>query len=191
MKKDRSSVHLSQVTSDESSKVYDILARSISAGEYENVLLNATGLPVQLVPGGKADWTFPLQGKGNPFCSLMAQFSGSCAACRQTHAELQRQVTNSLAPQVVACFAGLMEFAVPIVVSGRHVATLLGGQIFLRNPTQAQFARLAERLRERRHQGFATRPHRSQLPPLTMRCSGPACGSPRTPAPDVRAFHES
>ena len=147
MKKDRSSVHLSQVTSDESSKVYDILARSISAGEYENVLLNATGLPVQLVPGGEADWTFPLQGKGNPFCSLMAQFSGSCAACRQTHAELQRQVTDSLAPQVVACFAGLMEFAVPIVVSGRHVATLLGGQIFLRNPTQAQFARLAERLR--------------------------------------------
>jgi AraC-like DNA-binding protein len=60
--------------------------------------------------------------------------------------ELQRQVTDSLAPQVVSCFAGLMEFAVPVIVSGQHVATLLGGQVFLRNPTQAQFARLAERL---------------------------------------------
>jgi AraC-like DNA-binding protein len=146
MKKDRSSVQPSRVTSDESSAVYDALASSILAGEYENVLLNATGLPVQLVPSGEADWPFPLHGKANLFCSLMAQFPGSCAACRQAHTELQRRVKDSLAPQVASCFAGLMEFAVPVVVSGEHVATLLGGQVFLRNPTQAQFARLADRL---------------------------------------------
>jgi AraC-like DNA-binding protein len=147
MKKDRSSRQPSQVTNDDPSAVYDTLARSILAREYENVFLDATGLPVQLVPGGAETWPFPLQGRGNPFCSLMAQFPGSCAACRQAHTELQKQVADHRTPQVVSCFAGLMEFAVPIVVSGQHVATLLGGQVFLRNPTQAQFARLAERLR--------------------------------------------
>jgi AraC-like DNA-binding protein len=147
MKKDLSSVQPSQVTSDEPSAVYDTLARSILAVKYEHVFLNATGLPVQLVPGSEADWPFPVQSKENLFCSLMAQFPGSCVACRQAHMELRRQVTDSLTPQVVSCFAGLTEFAVPIVVSGEHVATLLGGQIFLRDPTQAQFARLAERLR--------------------------------------------
>jgi AraC-like DNA-binding protein len=147
MKQELGSAQASQNAVDESSVVYTTLARSILAREYENIFLDATGLPVQLVPGGEMAWPFPVHKRGNPFCSLMAQFPSSCAACRQAHTELQKQVADSLTPQVVSCFAGLMEFAVPIVVSGQHVATLLGGQIFLRNPTQAQFARLAERLR--------------------------------------------
>lgn len=145
MNRDQSSLQPSQVTRDEFSAVYAALERSLLAGEYENVFLNATGLPVQLMPRGQTTWS--LQRRGNPFCSLMAQFPSSCATCRQAHTELQKQVTDRLAPQVVSCFAGLMEFAVPIIASGQHVATLLGGQVFLRNPTQAQFARLAEQLR--------------------------------------------
>lgn len=147
MKQDLGSTLALQTAFDEPSVVYDTLAHSILATEYENVFLNATGLPVQLVPGGTAIWPFPLQGRGNPFCSLMAQFTGSCAACQQAHTELQQQVANSLAPQVISCFAGLTEFAVPVVVGGQHVATLLGGQVFQRKPSQSQFARLTHRLR--------------------------------------------
>ena len=147
MKQDLGSTLALQTAFDEPSVVYDTLAHSILASEYENVFLNATGLPVQLVPGGTAIWPFPLQGRGNPFCSLMAQFTGSCAACQQAHTELQQQVANSLAPQVISCFAGLTEFAVPVVVGGQHVATLLGGQVFQRKPSQSQFARLTHRLR--------------------------------------------
>ena len=132
---------------DKPSAIYDILTRSILAREYENVFLDATGLPVQLVPGGTATWPLTFQGKGNPFCSLMAQSPGSCAACQQAHAKLQQQVADRVGPQVISCFAGLTEFAVPIVVSGQHVATLLGGQVFQHKPTQAQFAELTQRLR--------------------------------------------
>jgi AraC-like DNA-binding protein len=145
MKQELGLPQASPITLDGPSAVYDALARSILAGKYEHIFLHATGLPIQLVPGGAADWLFPFQGRGNPFCRLMAQFRGSCAACQQAHTELQQLVADNLAPQVISCFAGLTEFAVPIVVSGQHVATLLGGQVFQRNPTQALFARLTQR----------------------------------------------
>src|SRR5215208_1116390 len=147
MKQELSSPQAPPILWNKPSAVYDALARSILACEYENVFLDATGLTVQLMPEGMAAWHFPFPGRGNPFCSLMAKFTGSCAACQQAHTELRRQVADSLAPQVISCFAGLTEFAVPIVVSGQHVATLLGGQVFQRNPTQVLFARLTQRLR--------------------------------------------
>src|SRR5215211_6850320 len=146
MKQELNSPQASLIPSNRPSAVYDALARSILAGEYENLFLDATGLTVQLMPGGTAAWHFPFPGRGNPFCSLMAKFTGSCAACQQAHTELQRQVADNLVPQVISCFAGLTEFAVPIVVSGQHVATLLGGQVFQRNPTQEQYSRLIQRL---------------------------------------------
>jgi YesN/AraC family two-component response regulator len=77
----------------------------------------------------------------------MTQFSGSCAACQEVHEELQRRVAESLTSQIICCFAGLAEFAVPIVVSGQHAATLVGGQVLQRKPTQAQFAQLTRQLR--------------------------------------------
>jgi AraC-like DNA-binding protein/ligand-binding sensor protein len=146
MKQELSSSQASPIVWDRPSPVYDALARSLLAYEYENVFLGATGLTVQLMPGGVTAWHFPFPGRGNPFCSLMAKFAGSCAACQQAHTELQRQVADNLAPQVISCFAGLTEFAVPIVVSGQHAATLFGGQVFQRNPTAALFARLTQRL---------------------------------------------
>lgn len=57
-------------------------------------------------------------------------------------------VADSLAPQTIYCFAGLAEFAVPVVINEQHVATLIGGQVFHHKPTEEQFARLALRLRD-------------------------------------------
>lgn len=67
-------------------------------------------------------------------------------ACQQAHSELDLRVTNSLTPQTISCFAGLAEFAVPVVVGGQHVATLVGGQVFQHEPTQTQFMQLTKRL---------------------------------------------
>ena len=131
--------------------VYDALQRSTFAREYENAFHQATGLSIELVPSGEPFSLF--QENDNPFCSLMAQFRGSCAACQQVHMDLQQRIAENLEPRVIRCFAGLVEFAVPIVVGGQHVATLLGGQVFQRKPTKAQFARLSRQLRawEMRH----------------------------------------
>ena len=129
------------------STVYNALARSSVAREYEGVFPVATGLSVELVPTGEPAQLFSRSHRENPFCSLMAQSTGSCIACQQAHAQLQLQIADNLAPQVICCFAGLVEFAVPVVISGQHVATMLGGQVFQRKPTQTQFARLTRRLR--------------------------------------------
>ena len=129
------------------SAVYDALMRSILAREFEKAFLEATGLPVELVPSGELSRFFPSQQNENPFCRLMVQFKESCAACQQAHDELQRKITDSLLPQTICCFAGLAEFAVPVVMNGQHVATLVGGRVFPNKPTQAQFAQIRERLR--------------------------------------------
>ena len=130
-----------------SSAVYEALVNSTLAHELESAFMQATGLPVELVPSGEPAWLFRSQRRGNPLCSLMAQYPGSCAACHQAHAELQRRLTVKLAPEVLDCFAGLSEFAVPVIVGGQHVATLLGGQIFQRTPSAVQFEQLVDQLR--------------------------------------------
>lgn len=130
------------------SAVYNALVSSMLAHELEQVFRQATGLPVELVPSGEPAWLFRVQQRGNPLCSLIAQFPESCKSCQQVHTELQRRLTKSLSPEVIDCFAGLSEFAVPVMVGGQHVATLRGGQIFQREPTRAQFDRMVEQLRD-------------------------------------------
>jgi AraC-like DNA-binding protein len=129
------------------SAIYDALTRSTLAHEYEDAFVHATGLPVEIIPSGDPAQLPPFQQTGNPFCSLMAQFTGSCIACQQVHAELQNRLADNFTPQVISCFAGLTEFAVPIIGGGQHIATLLGGRVFQRKPTQARFARLTSQLR--------------------------------------------
>ena len=84
----------------------------------------------------------------NPFCALTARSAGGCAACLKAQTEIQSRLRRKLAPQRVICFAGLTDVAVPVVVAGRHVATLWSGQLFQRKPTRAQFGRLCRQLIE-------------------------------------------
>lgn len=126
--------------------VYDVLARSTLVLEYEDAFQQATGLAVEFIPSGEPDLHFLPPQRENPFCSLMAQFPGSCMACQQAHAHLQHQIADNLAPKVICCFAGLTEFAVPVVLGEQHIATLMGGQVFQRKPTPAQFAKLTRQL---------------------------------------------
>lgn len=128
------------------STVYDILVRSPLAGELESAFAESTGLPVELVPSVEPRLLFTFRGSGSPFCRLMAQLTGSCIACQETHRELQQRMADHLAPQVSCCFAGLSEFAVPVMVGGQHIATLFGGQVFQRKQTQTQFERLRQQL---------------------------------------------
>ena len=129
------------------STVYDTLVRSPLARDLESAFWQATGLPVELVPSGEPRLRFRFQGSVSPFCSLMAQFAGSCIVCNKVHLELQQRLADNLAPQVTCCFAGLSEFAVPVMVGGQHIATLFGGQVFQDKPSQEQFERLKQLLR--------------------------------------------
>jgi AraC-like DNA-binding protein len=129
------------------STLYDTLVHSPFVRELESAFWQATGLPVELVPSGEPRVFFTFRGSESPFCGLMAQFASSCIECKKAHLELQQRIADNLAPEVTCCFAGLSEFAVPVVVWGQHVATLFGGQVFQRKPTQEQFERLRQQLR--------------------------------------------
>jgi ligand-binding sensor protein len=95
------------------SAIYDALTGSTLAQEYEDAFQQATGLSVEFIPSGELAQLFSRSQRENPFCSLMAQFTGSCVACQQAHA--QYQIADNLAPQMICCFAGLAEIAVPVI----------------------------------------------------------------------------
>ena len=136
---------------------YSALARSQVVRDYESAFREATGLSLKLMPAAVPGARIAFGRNENPFCALMAEGAGSCEACLKIQAEAQRRAGRKFAPQQLQCFAGLTDVAVPVVVGGQHVATLLGGQVFRQKPTRRQFAKLARQLVE---WGLATDLHR-------------------------------
>lgn len=122
--------------------VYEVLTRLPIVREYETAFRKATGLSLKLLPAGLRQRRMPLGARENPFCAVTARSPAGCTACLQVQVELQRRLGRKLASQQMCCFAGLTDVAVPVVVGGQHVATLFGGQVFLRKPTRREFARL-------------------------------------------------
>jgi AraC-like DNA-binding protein len=126
--------------------VYNALARSKLIREVEHSFREATGLSLKLI---RSDDSSPSPRKhDNPFCRIMATDASTCAACLRVQHELQRRLGHKLVPQQICCFAGMTDLAVPVVVGGEHVATLLGGQVFQKKPDRQQFDQLHGQLRK-------------------------------------------
>jgi ligand-binding sensor protein/DNA-binding CsgD family transcriptional regulator len=49
-------------------------------------------------------------------------------------------------PVIYTCHAGLTDFAVPIMIEGKHVATILGGQVLTETPNEEHFSKVARDL---------------------------------------------
>jgi AraC-like DNA-binding protein len=114
--------------------------------DYERAYSEATGLPVALRP--VETWQLPLHGKRkeNPFCSLMAGKSRSCAACLQMQEKLCQSAMHG--PRTMTCAYGLCEIAVPVRLGNETVGFLQTGQVMRQKPAAAQFNRVAEQLEE-------------------------------------------
>jgi AraC-like DNA-binding protein len=129
-----------------SSAVYDALAGSTLVRDVERAFRGATGLSLKLVRSGKPQRRVSLGRDENAFCALIN--TSACAACLEVQRELQNRLGHKLAPQEVCCFAGMTDLAVPVIVGGQHVATLLGGQVFRQKPARRQFDRVVRQLRK-------------------------------------------
>ncbi|HEX2855344.1 MAG TPA: helix-turn-helix domain-containing protein [Opitutaceae bacterium] len=127
------------------------LRRSQIFRDYEKAFREATGLPLTLRPLEVFDLPHRGDPKENPFCALMAESNHSCSACLQLQKKVEE--ASSRQPQTLKCFAGLSDSAVPIRVGETLVAFLQTGQVLLRAPTKADFARA---LRQLRRWGSAT-----------------------------------
>lgn len=93
---------------------------------------------------------------GTPVTSL-ANFSDFCMKhtrgtaegskrCQLNDAQGGAQATQSGKPSVYYCHAGLMDFAVPLIVRGRQIGTWLGGQVLPASPDEKKFRRIAREI---------------------------------------------
>jgi AraC-like DNA-binding protein len=124
----------------------DILTHSKIYQDYERAFTDATGMPVSLRP--VESWQLPHRGKKseNTFCAMMAQRSGSCAACLRMQEQLSQ--TAKVEEQTLTCFSGMSDTAVPVKLGENLIGFLQTGQVFRRKPTETQFSRVAKQLEE-------------------------------------------
>ncbi len=127
--------------------VFDDLVRLPVIQYYEAAFSKATGVSLKVVPADEPTRRLCLGPSENAFCALAAGTPAGCDACLETQVRVQRSAARRLAPQQVYCFAGLTEVAVPVVIGGRHVATLMSGQVFRREPTERDFTMVVKMLR--------------------------------------------
>jgi AraC-like DNA-binding protein len=69
----------------------------------------------------------------------------------------QRSAAKKLVAQQISCFAGLTDIAVPVVLNGQHVATLMSGQVFRRPPTERDFQMVMKMLQTAEDVAWATK----------------------------------
>ena len=118
---------------------FDDLARLPVIQFYETAFRKATGVSLKVFPPGEPKTRLSFGGHEDPFCALASGTSVGCAECLTVQTRAQRGASKRLRPQQINCYAGLTEVAVPVVIGGRHVATLMSGQVFRREPTERDF----------------------------------------------------
>ena len=119
--------------------VFDDLARLPALRYYEAAFHKATGVMLKLVPPAQPSRRLDFGEAENVFCALVTHTPVGCDACLATQKRSQKSAGIKLVPQQVSCFAGLTDVAVPVVAGGRHIATLMSGQVFRRQPTERDF----------------------------------------------------
>lgn len=121
------------------------LSKSRIFRDYQRAFRGATGLPLALTP--PQSWGLPLHGdkNENPFCSLMAGRSKTCAACLEMQEALTSHEQNG-EPVTISCFAGLCDTVVPIRLGDQLLGFLRTGQVFNKKPTEKDFNNTTRRL---------------------------------------------
>lgn len=63
--------------------------------------------------------------------------------CAESHHKGGDEAVRSGKPVVYECHAGLIDFAAPIILEGRHLGTILGGQVLMEAAAEDKYRRLA------------------------------------------------
>jgi AraC-like DNA-binding protein/ligand-binding sensor protein len=125
---------------------FDDLKRLPVIEFYEAAFRKATGVPLKVVPPDEPLQRLCMGASENAFCAMVAGTTGGCRACLETQVHILRNTAKRLVTQQASCFAGLTEIAVPVLIHGRHVATLMSGQVMRREPTERDFSMVSRML---------------------------------------------
>lgn len=81
------------------------------------------------------------------FCENCVKHSSEGAdKCKKHIQKCVEEAKRSSRPYVGVCFAGISEFAVPVIVRGEYVGALVGGQVFTNRPDERKMNTTARNL---------------------------------------------
>jgi len=120
------------------------LRQSLVFQQYQQAFERTTGLPLTLRQAGSFQIPLHYSRSRNPFCQLMSETNGSCAACLQHQQRLEEKAIGQSA--TLECYAGLTESLVPLQLGAQVIGFLQTGQVLLRKPTSARFRKTTRHL---------------------------------------------
>jgi AraC-like DNA-binding protein/ligand-binding sensor protein len=115
------------------------LARLPVIAFYEAAFRKATGVSLKVVAPGDPAARLAFGKEENPLCVLLTATPAGCTGCLETQRRAQRAAGKNGSAHQINCFAGLTDVAVPVLCGSLHVATLMSGQVFRREPTDRDF----------------------------------------------------
>lgn len=130
--------------------IFERLKKSDEFTSYEDAFRLATGLPLRFLARDE-EWCLSGQSENqSPFCEIINKCQTPCAECLHTNRKLINEVEVD-GPTTCGCFSGLCASAVPVRLGSTTLGFLKTGQVFRRQPTEADFEKVVARLIE---QGF-------------------------------------
>ena len=95
------------------------------------------------------DDTGPVTQISNPteFCmELTRKSSVGCDRCNKCDLQGGSEASRTGRPATYFCHAGLVDFAAPIIINGRHIGSLIGGQVLTEQPNDEKFRQIAREI---------------------------------------------
>lgn len=81
------------------------------------------------------------------FCMTLTRKSRVGAdRCNQCDLKGGEEASRTGKPAVYYCTSGLMDFAAPVIVNGKHIGSLIGGQVLPEAPDEDKFRRIADEI---------------------------------------------
>lgn len=81
------------------------------------------------------------------FCINLTQSTAKgTSRCAESHRKGGEEAVRTGRPYVYKCHAGLIDFAAPILIEGKQIGTILGGQVLTEAPIESEFRKTAEEI---------------------------------------------
>lgn len=107
----------------------------------QDAFANATGMAALAT-----DATGAVTKLSNPteFCmNLTRKSSIGCERCNKCDLQGGAESSRTGKPSVYFCHGGLVDFAAPIILNGKHIGSLIGGQVLTEEPNDDKFRKIA------------------------------------------------
>lgn len=129
-------------------KVFRLLSESPEFLKYVQILKNLTGLAMTLSSPDNSSIFFV---KGTEvkgcLCEVIKSTPDGDQRCQNCILKHQNQVASQGKPILYKCHAGFYDVVIPIIVQGRHVASIFSGQVLPERPSAADLRETAKRLK--------------------------------------------